>query len=38
MKKQESEYDEVFDEPIEDDGLDEVERIRLAMANEKLKA
>jgi len=28
----------VVDEPIEDDGLDEVERIRLAMANEKIKA
>lgn len=38
QKKQESEYDEVVDEPIEDDGLDEVERIRLAMANEKIKA
>lgn len=38
MKNKESDFDEVPDEPIEDDGLDEVERIRLAMANEKKKA
>lgn len=31
-------YNEDFDDKVEDDGLDEMERIRQAMAKEKLKA
>ena len=31
-------YDENFDDKVEDDGLDEMERIRQAMAKEKIKA
>lgn len=38
QKRQENDYEEALDEPIEDDGLDEVDRIRAAMANEKMKA
>jgi hypothetical protein len=32
------EYEESFDNKVEDDGLDEMEKIRQAMAKEKLKA
>ena len=38
QKRQENDYEEPLNEPIEDDGLDEVDRIRAAMASEKMKA
>ena len=38
QKRQENDYEEPLDEPIEDGGVDEVDRIRQAMANEKMKA